>query len=58
MASPASRSAIMVGGLRKSYGDKKVLDGIDLRRRRRHDLRPARPERGRQDHHGQHLVHA
>jgi ABC-2 type transport system ATP-binding protein len=31
MASPAPRSAIMVGGLRKSYGDKSVLDGIDLR---------------------------
>ncbi len=31
MASPTSRSAIMVAGLRKSYGDKKVLDGIDLR---------------------------
>ena len=31
MASPASQTAIMVKGLRKSYGDKKVLDGIDLR---------------------------
>ena len=31
MANPASQAAIMVTGLRKSYGDKKVLDGIDLR---------------------------
>jgi ABC-2 type transport system ATP-binding protein len=30
MASAAARSAIMATGLRKSYGDKLVLDGIDL----------------------------
>jgi ABC-2 type transport system ATP-binding protein len=30
MASHTSRSAILVSGLRKSYGDKVVLDGIDL----------------------------
>jgi ABC-2 type transport system ATP-binding protein len=30
MASAAVRSAIMATGLRKSYGDKVVLDGIDL----------------------------
>jgi len=30
MASAAARSAIMATGLRKSYGEKVVLDGIDL----------------------------
>ena len=30
MTNPAPRSAIAVTGLRKSYGDKLVLDGIDL----------------------------
>ena len=40
---------ITVTGLRKSYGDHLVLDGVDLDRRRGHDLRPARPQRRRQD---------
>jgi ABC-2 type transport system ATP-binding protein len=31
MTSPTARSAIAVAGLRKSFGDKVVLDGIDLR---------------------------
>jgi ABC-2 type transport system ATP-binding protein len=31
MTSPADRPAIEVAGLRKSFGDKVVLDGIDLR---------------------------
>jgi ABC-2 type transport system ATP-binding protein len=31
MTSPTARSAIAVAGLRKSFGDKLVLDGIDLR---------------------------
>jgi ABC-2 type transport system ATP-binding protein len=31
MTSPTARSAIEVAGLRKSFGDKVVLDGIDLR---------------------------
>ena len=31
MTSPTPRSAIAVAGLRKSFGDKVVLDGIDLR---------------------------
>jgi ABC-2 type transport system ATP-binding protein len=31
MTSPAARSAIAVAGLRKSFGDKVVLEGIDLR---------------------------
>jgi ABC-2 type transport system ATP-binding protein len=30
MTSPSARSAIAVAGLRKSFGDKVVLDGIDL----------------------------
>ena len=30
MTSPTARSAIAVAGLRKSFGDKVVLDGIDL----------------------------
>jgi len=30
MTSPTARSAIVVAGLRKSFGDKVVLDGIDL----------------------------
>jgi ABC-2 type transport system ATP-binding protein len=31
MTSPTARSAIAVAGLRKTFGDKVVLDGIDLR---------------------------
>ena len=42
-------TAIDVHGLRKSYGDKVVLDGVDLERRGGHRHRPARPERRRQD---------
>src|SRR5215217_8756661 len=30
MTSPTARSAVAVAGLRKSFGDKVVLDGIDL----------------------------
>ena len=41
--------AIEVRGLRKSYGEKVVLDGIDLTVGRGHRHRPARPERRRQD---------
>ena len=51
------RTAIAATGLRKSFGDKVVLDGIDLRGRRGHDLRAARPQRRRQDHHGADPVH-
>ena len=43
--------------LRKSFGDQVVLDGIDLERRRGHDLRAARPQRRRQDHRGPDPVH-
>ena len=41
--------AIEVRGLRKSYGDKVVLDGVDLTVERGHRHRAARPERRRQD---------
>ena len=51
-------AAISTVGLRKSYGDKLVLDGIDLRIPARHRLRPARPERRRQDHRRQDPLHA
>ena len=54
----ATRPRSSVTGLRKSFGDKVVLDGIDLDRRRGHDLRAARPQRRRQDHHGADPVHA
>ena len=53
-----SHSAITATGLRKSFGDKVVLDGIDLDVRRGHGLRAARPQRRRQDHHGPDPVHA
>ena len=46
--SPPSAST----GVRKSFGDTLVLDGIDLDRRRGHGLRAARPERRRQDDDG------
>ena len=49
--------AIAANGLRKSYGDKVVLDGIDLAVPRRNGLLPARPERRRQDHRRQDPVH-
>ena len=50
--------AIEVRGLRKCYGDKVVLDGIDLTVDARHGLRPARPERRRQDDDRAHPRHA
>ena len=50
-------SAISVAGLRKSYGGKLVLDGIDLDVREGHRLRAARTERRRQDDDGAHPVH-
>ena len=48
--------AIAANGLHKSYGDKVVLDGIDLAVPEG-DLLPARPERRRQDHRRQHPLH-
>ena len=42
-------SAIVALGLRFSYGDTLVLDGVDLDVRGGHRLRAARPERRRQD---------
>ena len=54
-------TAIRATGLRKSYGDKLVLDGIDFDRRRGLGLRAARPERRRQDDdrpHAHHDAHA
>ncbi len=50
--------AISVRGLRKSYGDQVVLDGIDLDVRRGTRVRTARPERRRQDDGRQHPQHA
>ena len=52
-----TRPAISATGLRKSFGAKVVLDGIDLTVARGHDLRAARPQRRRQDHDGADPVH-
>ncbi len=41
--------AISCRGLKKHYGDVKAVDGLDLEVRRRGVLRPARPQRRRQD---------
>ena len=41
--------AVVVTGVRKSFGETVVLDGVDLDGRRGNDLRAARPERRRQD---------
>ena len=50
-------TAISVTGLRKSFGPKVVLDGLDLTVPEGIGLRPARPERRRQDDDGRHPVH-
>ena len=42
--------ALTVRGLRKAYKDVVAVDGLDLEVARRRVLRPARPERRRQDH--------
>ena len=55
-ATPPPDLAIEVRDLRMSFGEHTVLDGIDLTVPTRHRLRPARPQRRRQDHHGQHPV--
>ena len=41
--------AILCRGLKKSYGDVRAVDGLDLEIRAGRVLRPARPERRRQD---------
>ena len=48
-----SSSAIAVSGLRKAFGDKVVLDGIDFEVAAGIGLLPARPERGGQDDDGE-----
>jgi hypothetical protein len=50
-------SAIEVTGLRKSYGDHEVVAGVDLTVPAVHGQRPARAQRGRQDHHSPDPVH-
>ena len=50
--------AIEVRGLRKSYGEKVVLDDVDLTVDAGHRHRAARPERRRQDDDRAHPVHA
>ena len=57
-SAPEQAAALAVSGLRKSYGEKVVLDGIDLHVADGHGLRAARPERRRQDDHRAHPVHA
>src|SRR3954452_4926946 len=47
-------SAVSVVGLRKSFGEKTVLDGIDLEVAEGDDLCVARPQRRRQDTHCPH----
>src|SRR3954454_6535294 len=47
-------SAVSVVGLRKSFGEKTVLDGIDLEVAEGDDLCVARPQRRRQDNHCPH----
>jgi hypothetical protein len=45
MARNGGGAAIRTEGLRKSYGSVRALDGVDLARRPRHGVRPARAER-------------
>ena len=52
MTAIGSPAAIHVAGLRKSYGEHVVLDGIDLDVAEGHRLRAPRAERRRQDDHG------
>ena len=47
MTNPA---ALLCRGLVKNYGDVRAVNGLDLEVRSRRVLRPARPERRRQDH--------
>ena len=54
----AARQPIRVRGLRKSYGKQVVLDGIDLDVAGGHRVRPARPERRRQDDRDPHPLDA
>ena len=49
---------VVARGLRKSYGDLTVLDGVDLDVARGRGARPARSQRRRQDHDRPHPVHA
>ena len=53
-----SSLAVEAIGLEKSYGTVRVLDGVDLDVAAGQRVRPARPERGRQDHHRAHPGHA
>ena len=53
-----TRMAIQATGLRKSFGDKVVLDGIDLDVAGGHDFSLLGPERRRQDHRRADPVHA
>ena len=48
---PRTAIALRCAGLVKRYGDVIAVDGLDLEVRTRRVLRPARPERRRQDHH-------
>ena len=50
MTTTTSRSAIAATGLRKSFGDKVVLDGIDLSVAEGTIFALLGPERGREDH--------
>ena len=51
-------NAVEAIGLEKSYGDVRVLDGVDLRVRAGQRVRAAGPERGGQDHDGADPLHA
>ena len=57
-ASERLRPRDPTAGMRKSYGDKVVLDGVDLSVARGDRVRAARPERRRQDDDGAHPVDA
>ena len=50
--SDTHQPAVVATGVRKSFGETAVLDGVDLTVDRGNDLRPARPERRRQDDDG------
>ena len=48
---PHPTSMIRIAGLRVQYGSFAAVDGLDLDLYRGRAVRPARPERGRQEHH-------
>ena len=50
VAAPEARSAVVCAGLTYRFGAHTAVDHVDLRIEPGRDVRPARPERGGQDH--------